>query len=90
MTADSGFLLVRCNGCPCPACTVSCADNALLDIRGELLIDTARCGECREYEPGRTPRCIDRCEHSADKVQREIVSAGEKRVRAAAILPLLS
>jgi Fe-S-cluster-containing dehydrogenase component len=90
MTAESGLLLIRCNGCSRPACTVGCALNALLDIKGELLIDTARCGECPGYEPGRTPRCIDRCGGSADKVRREIISPREKRVQAAAILPLLS
>jgi Fe-S-cluster-containing dehydrogenase component len=89
MTAD-GFLLIRCNGCARPACTVRCDLNAVLDLRGDILIDTARCGECRGYEPGRIPRCIDRCECSTDKVQREIISAREKRVQAAAILPLLS
>ena len=90
MTAESGFLLIRCNGCSHPACTVRCALDALLDIKGEILIDTARCGECQGYEAGRIPRCVDRCGCSADKVQRKIISAREKRVQAAAILPLLS
>ncbi|MDR3161940.1 MAG: hypothetical protein LBU28_10040 [Spirochaetaceae bacterium] len=90
MTGDGGLLLIRCNGCSHPSCKVSCAEHALLDLRGDLLIDTARCGECRGFEAGRMPRCIEECEYSADKVRREIISVREKRVRAAAILPLLS
>jgi Fe-S-cluster-containing hydrogenase component 2 len=89
MSAGSGFLLIRCHGCSRPACEVPCAENALRDSRGEILVDTARCEKCRSYEEGGLPRCIDRCEYSADKVQREIVSPREKRVQATAILPLL-
>jgi Fe-S-cluster-containing hydrogenase component 2 len=89
MSDADAFLLIRCHGCSRPACELSCDEQALLDLRGELLVDTARCGNCRGEEGGGLPRCIDRCAYSGDKVPLEIVSLREKRARAAAILPLL-
>jgi Fe-S-cluster-containing hydrogenase component 2 len=89
MSGADAFLLIRCYGCSRPACELSCTEQALMDLRGELLVDTARCGNCRGEDEGGLPRCIDRCAYSADKVLREIVSAQEKRVQAVAILPLL-
>ncbi|MDR1302694.1 MAG: hypothetical protein LBK43_09545 [Treponema sp.] len=85
-------IVIRCTGCMQSHCTVSCRSNAVLYIRGDILLEAHKCGVCEQYQAaaGPIPPCITRCYHSTDKVVLEALSAAQKRTKSADCLPLLN
>jgi dissimilatory sulfite reductase (desulfoviridin) alpha/beta subunit len=81
-------ILIRCNGCGQEACTVSCGENAVVHLRGDLLIEASKCGTCAA-KGAPIPACITACRHTEDKQVFEAVSIEEKRGSAAKGLTLL-
>lgn len=81
-------ILIRCTGCGQETCTVSCAEHAVVYLRGDLLIEASKCGTCAEKGLP-IPACIRACRHTEDKQVFEAVSIEEKRGSAASGLTLL-
>ncbi|MDR0628895.1 MAG: hypothetical protein LBG24_04530 [Treponema sp.] len=89
-------LLIRCTGCMQNLCTVSCGSNAVVYIRGDLLLEAHKCSVCERYQAAvgtgtdGIPPCITACHHSKDKVVLEALSGAQKRIKNADLLPLLT
>ncbi|MDR1030895.1 MAG: hypothetical protein LBL76_08485 [Treponema sp.] len=85
-------IVIRCTGCMQHCCTVSCKRNAVIYIRGDLLLEAHKCGACEQYQAaaGPIPPCITRCYHATNKVVLEALSAAQKRTNSAEFLPLLN
>jgi hypothetical protein len=88
--------LIRCMGCMQNPCTVSCGSNAVVYIRGDLLLEAHKCSVCERYKglmgtcTKGIPPCITACQHSEDKVVLEVLSEAQKRIKNADFLPLLT
>ena len=81
-------ILIRCAGCGQDPCAVSCAESAVVYLRGDLLIEAAKCGTCAKKRLP-IPDCIAACRHAPDKQVFEDVPIEEKRGAAANGLTLL-
>jgi len=81
-------ILIRCARCRQETCAVICAENAMVYLRGDLLIEAAKCGPCvKKRLP--IPDCIAACRYAVDKQVFEDVPIEEKRKVAADGLTLL-
>jgi hypothetical protein len=89
-------LLIRCTGCMQNPCTLSCGSNAVVYIRGDLLLEAHKCSVCERFQEvagtctDGIPPCITTCHHSEDKVVLEVLSGAQKRIKNADLLPLLT
>ena len=81
-------ILIRCKGCEQETCIVSCESDAVIYIRGDLLIEVSKCTACNK-KAFPIPICITDCQNSGNKAVLEEASIEEKRKTAARILPLL-
>jgi len=88
MNGEYNPILIRCKGCEQATCTISCSSDAMVYMRGDLLIETSKCTTCNK-NGFPIPICVTDCHCSGDKVILEEVSIEEKRKTTAHILPLL-
>ncbi|MDR1955330.1 MAG: hypothetical protein LBQ30_00570 [Treponema sp.] len=93
---EGEHILIRCIGCKETACTVSCGNDAVVSIRGDLLVDGRICAACERYKAvavpslGAIPPCITACAQGEDKMILEVLSQVQKRLKTADFLPLLT
>jgi Fe-S-cluster-containing hydrogenase component 2 len=99
MNKNSGAdpMLIRCTGCEQESweknCAVSCDQNAVVVIRGDILVEQRKCGICEQNAgkgAGGMPGCIAVCENAAEKRVMESETTKQKQIRAASVMPWLS
>jgi hypothetical protein len=79
-------ILIQCKGCEQEECTVSCGNNAVAYILGDLLIEAVKCKDCgRNAVP--IPACITDCRNSTEKLILDMIPVEEKRRAAAERCP---
>jgi Fe-S-cluster-containing dehydrogenase component len=77
------MLIVRCLECAQDSCVVVCGDSALAFISGDLLVDTKKCPDCRNFNlNGGLPGCIADCKHAVQKAIITKTTIEDKRTQA--------
>jgi Fe-S-cluster-containing hydrogenase component 2 len=62
------FMVIRCVGCTLSACKVTCKEEALVLVAGDLLLALQKCSVCKQYKGGALPECIAECSKASLKL----------------------